>query len=94
MRTVRRSPIKIIPCERGDLSPADRREGLEQQERLPPIWPQIDKGVELVEGQHRPLAGPFLARALIRHGLTMINSSSVTAMRRIAPAASAKRKRV
>ena len=35
----------------------------QRSERLPPIWHQIDKGVELVEGQHRPFRGPFLARA-------------------------------
>jgi len=76
--------IKIIPGGRGDLSPAERREGLEQQERLPPIWHQIDKGIELVESQHRPFGGTFLARALIRHRLAMINSSSVTAVFKIA----------
>ena len=56
--------IKIIPGERGDLSPAERREGLEQQERLPTIGHQIDKGIELIESQHRPFAGPLLAGAL------------------------------
>ena len=76
--------IKIIPGERGDLSPAERREGLERQERLPPIWHQIDKGVELVEGQRRPFGGPSSSAPSIRHGLTMINSSSVTAVFKIA----------
>ena len=55
--------IKIIPGERRDLSPAERREGLKKQERLPPIGHQIDKGIELVEGQQLPFAGPFLAGA-------------------------------
>ena len=55
--------IKIIPGERRDLSPAERREGLKKQERLPPIGHQIDKGIELVEGQHRSFARPFLAGA-------------------------------
>jgi hypothetical protein len=84
IRTVRRSRSRsfrvnaVISPQRSDANV------LSKQERLPPIGHQVDKGIELVEGQHRPVAGPFRAGALIRHGLTMINSSSVTAVFKIA----------
>jgi len=56
--------IKIISSECGDLAPAQRGEGLQQQERFPPVGHQVDQGVELIQAQHGPLAGSFLTRAL------------------------------
>lgn len=70
MRTVRRSRSRSFRVSAViSLSPAERREGLEKQERLPPLGHQIDKGIDLIEGQHRPFSGPFLAGALDATGV-------------------------